>query len=76
MKTLSEWNKGDARTKKIVETVFSQLEDQFLMKRNYSKTFLGYHTRLTSKIAEHTMLQYLNMLANKPINQIKNALKA
>jgi hypothetical protein len=35
MKTLSEWNKGDARTRKIVETVFSQLEDQLLMKRYY-----------------------------------------
>jgi hypothetical protein len=65
MKTLSEWNKGDARTRKIAETVFSQLEDQFLIKRNYSKSFLGYHTRLSSKIAAHTMLQYLNMPANK-----------
>lgn len=76
MKTLSDWNKGDARTRKMVETVFSQLEDHFLMKRNYAKSFLGYHTRLTSKITAHTMLQYLNMLANKPLNQIKHALAA
>jgi len=74
MKTLYDWNKSDARTPKMVETVFSQLEDHFLMKRNYAKSFLGYHTRLTSKITGHTMLQYLNMLANKPLNQIKHAL--
>jgi hypothetical protein len=48
----------------------------FLMKRNYAKSFLGYHTRLTSKITAHTMLQYLNRLANKPLNQIKHALAA
>jgi hypothetical protein len=76
MKTLSSWNRGDAKTRKIIETVFSQLEDQFLMKRNYAKSFLGYHTRMTSKIAAHTMLQYLNFLANRPLNRIKHALAA
>lgn len=76
MKTLSNWNRGDAKARKVIETVFSQLEDQFLMKRNYAKSFLGYHTRMTSKIAAHTMLQYLNSLANRPLNRIKHALVA
>ena len=42
MKTLSDWNKGDARTRKMVEKEFSQLEDYCLMKRNYAKSFLGH----------------------------------
>ena len=76
MKTLSQWNRKDAKARKVIETVFSQLDDQFLMKRNYAKSFLGYHTRMTSKIAAHTMLQYLNLQANRPINHIKHALAA
>lgn len=76
MKTSRNWNRGDAKARKVIETVFSRLEDQFLMKRNYAKSFLGYHTRMTSKIAAHTMLQYLNSLADRPLNRIKHALVA
>lgn len=76
MKPISNWTRGNAKKRKVVETVFAQLEDQFLMKRNYAKSFTGYYTRITSKIAAHTMLQYLNLLANRPINQIKHALAA
>jgi hypothetical protein len=41
MKTLSDWNKGDARTRKMVETVFSQLEDHFFNEKKLCQVILG-----------------------------------
>lgn len=73
-KVISSWSNGNSKSRKIVETVFSQLEDQFSLKRNYAKSFLGYFTRITSKIAAHTLLQYLNFSRDVPILQIKHAL--
>jgi hypothetical protein len=64
------------RCRKRIETQFSQLCDQFVMKRNYAKTFNGLCTRIISKIAAFTSLQYLNTLNNRPLNHIKHALAA
>lgn len=64
------------RCRKRIETQFSQLCDQFVIKRNYTKTFNGLCTRIISKIAAFTSLQYLNTINNRPLNHIKHALAA
>ena len=64
----------DARRR--VETAFSQLCDQMMLKRNYSKSFVGLRTRLIAKVASFTLLQYLNDQNDRPINHIKHALAA
>jgi len=62
------------KCRKRIETIFSQLCDQFMLKRNYAKTFNGLVTRIKSKLCALTILQHLNKLNNKPINNIKFAL--
>lgn len=47
-----------------------------MLKRNYAKTINGLNTRLISKIAAVTILQYINYQQNKPINHLKHALAA
>ena len=62
------------RCRKRIETTFSQLCDQFLIKRNYAKTYNGLCTRIVSKMAAFTTLQFFNFCNNKPLNHIKHAL--
>ena len=62
------------RFRKRIETIFSQLCDQFMLKRNYAKSFAGLTIRILSKVASVTMLQYINVQNNKPINHLKFAL--
>lgn len=60
------------KSRKRIETLFSQLCDQFMIRRNYSKTFLGLKTRVVSKITSLTMIQYLNKFVfNRNINNLK-----
>jgi hypothetical protein len=46
------------KLRKRVETLFSQLDDQFLLVRNYAKDVIGIFTRVLAKIAAITALQY------------------
>ena len=62
------------KCRKRIETLFSQLCDQFLLKRNYAKSFIGLLTRIKSKTCALTALQLINKLNNKPINHLKFAL--
>lgn len=62
------------KSRKRIETLFSQLCDQFMLKRNYSKTGLGLSVRISSKITAVTMLQLINYQNNKPLNHLKYAL--
>lgn len=63
------------KIRKRIETVFSQLCDQFMIQRNYAKSFPGYKTRILAKISGMTILQYINkFLRDKPIGKIKYAL--
>lgn len=48
------------KARKRIETFFSQLFDQFKINRNYAKSFMGFATRILSKITGYTLLQYLN----------------
>ena len=64
------------KCRKRIETQFSQLCDQFMIKRNYAKSYNGLATRILSKIAAFTTLQYFNFIAGKSLNRIKHALAA
>ena len=63
-----------AKARKRVETLFSQLDDQFMVCRNYAKQQVGLFARIISKISALTVLQYINFINNKPIGRIKYAL--
>ncbi|MBN4081316.1 transposase, partial [Caldithrix abyssi] len=63
------------KVRKRIETIFSQLCDQFMIRRNYAKTFQGLATRILSKITAFTLLQYFNkFITNRPLNHVKHAL--
>lgn len=63
------------KSRKRIETLFSQLCDQFMIRRNYAKSFDGFRTRIISKISALTILQYINkFFNNRPLNLIKHAL--
>ena len=61
--------------RKRIETLFSQLCDQFMIRRNYAKTFGGFKTRILAKITTLTTIQYLNKFVfDRNINNIKISL--
>ena len=62
------------RARRRIETLFAQLCDQFMLKRNYAKSWSGLSARVISKIAALTMLQYHNQMQDKPINRLKYAM--
>jgi hypothetical protein len=62
------------KCRKRIETIFSQLCDHFMLKRNYAKTFDGLLTRIKSKLCSLTALQFFNSINNKPLNHLKFAL--
>lgn len=62
------------RFRKRIETVFSQLDDQFMMIRNYAKQTCGFFTRIAAKIAAMTVLQYINYCNHRRIGHVKYAL--
>jgi hypothetical protein len=47
------------KKRKRIATLFSQLCDQFMIRRNYAKTFSGFKTRIISKITSLTVIQYI-----------------
>ena len=60
------------KSRKRIETLFSQLCDQFMIRRNYAKSFEGFKTRIVAKITSLTLVQYINkFIFDRPINNIK-----
>jgi len=61
------------KSRKRIETLFSQLCDQFMIRRNYyAKSFLGFKTRVISKITALTIIQYINKFSfDRNINNLK-----
>ena len=60
------------KTRKRIETLFSQLCDQFMIRRNYAKTFQGFKSRILSKITALTVIQYINKFDfGRNINNLK-----
>lgn len=60
--------------RKRIETLFAQLCDQFMLKRNYAKSLVGLTIRILNKVAAITCLQFINKQNNKPLNHLKYAL--
>lgn len=60
--------------RKRIETLFSQLNDQFMMIRNYAKQPIGLFARTAAKVAALTVLQYVNFVNHRQIGQVKYAL--
>ncbi len=60
--------------RKRIETVFSQLNDQFMMIRNYAKQPFGLFTRTAAKIAALTVLKYVNFINHCQIGNVKYVL--
>ena len=62
-----------SKSRKRIETLFSQLCDQFMIRRNYAKSFQGFKTRILAKITALTLVQFINkFIFDRPINNIKN----
>ena len=59
------------KARKRIETLFSQLCDQFMIRRNYAKSFQGLATRIISKVAALTLIQWFNQLSGNPLNNLK-----
>lgn len=60
------------KSRKRIETLFSQLCDQFKIRNNYAKSFQGFKTRILSKITALTVIQYINKFEfNRNINNLK-----
>ncbi|TVR15797.1 MAG: IS982 family transposase [Balneolaceae bacterium] len=70
------WPTVFKNARRRVETVFSQLSDQMMLKRNYAKSFNGLRARIIAKVTSVTFLQYLNKQNDRPLNHIKHALAA
>lgn len=63
------------KVRKRIETVFSQLCDQFMIQRNYAKSFTGFKSRILAKVTGLTVLQFLNKFKyNKPVGRVKHTL--
>ena len=59
------------KARKRIETLFSQLCDQFMIRRNYAKSFSGLSVRVLSKITALTLIQWFNKKNGKHINNLK-----
>lgn len=60
------------KSRKRIETLFSQLCDHFMIRRNYAKTFEGFKTRILSKLTALTVIQYINkFIFDRNINNLK-----
>ena len=60
------------KSRKRIETLFSQMCDQFMVRRNYAKSFDGFKTRILTKITAMTVIQYINKnIFNRNINNLK-----
>ncbi len=59
------------KARKRIETLFSQLCDQFMIRRNYAKSFAGFSTRVLSKLTALTVIQWFNQRNGSHINNLK-----
>ena len=59
------------RARKRIETLFSQLCDQFMIRRNYAKSFTGIARRIVAKVAALTIIQWVNHLDGNKLNNLK-----
>ncbi len=73
-KSYKKFSKKDKATRMIIETVNAQLCDQFMIKRNYAKTFAGFYARIIAKVGAMVFSQYYSFDNNQPLGKVKYAL--
>ena len=61
----------EKKSRKRIETLFSQLCDKFMIRRNYAKSFDGFKNRILSKIMTLIVILFINKLNNRNINNLK-----
>lgn len=61
------------RFRKRIKTLFAQLCNHFMLKRNYAKSIAGLSVKILTKFIAVTCLQFININNNKLINQLKYA---
>ena len=59
------------KARKRIETLFSQLCDQFMIRRNYAKSFTGISRRIVTKITSLTLIQWFNQREGNKLNNLK-----
>ena len=60
------------KSRKRIETIFSQLCDQFMIRRNDAKSFDDFKTRILAKITAMTIIQFINKFHfERNINNLK-----
>lgn len=59
------------KARKRIETLFSQLCDQFLIRRNYAKSFAGFSRRIITKITSLALIQWFNQREGNKLNDLK-----
>lgn len=60
------------KSRKRIESLFSQLCDQFKIRNNYAKSIEGFKARILVQITALTLVQYINkFIFDRPINNIK-----
>ena len=72
----TEWTPKTRYQRKRIETLYAQLDDQMMIKRNYAKSLNGLLTRVCTKVSAAAVLQMINFKNKKPLNNIKHALAA
>lgn len=70
--TLSLKERQLLKERKIIETVYSQLTEQFKIDRCKAKSLEGVITRIIFAIFTHTLAVYLNFQIGRPLLKIKN----
>lgn len=68
----SAWTKKLGRSRRRIETLFSQMLDQFTFRLNYAKTSLALISRISYKVGALTLAQFDNFTNQRPLGQIKN----
>jgi hypothetical protein len=71
-RTIGTWTKAYGKTRRRIETLFSQLIDQFHLRTNFAKTTNGLLTRLTYKICTISCIQFLNHQLGLPLGNLKS----
>ena len=59
------------KARKRIETLFSQLCDQFMIRRNYAKSIAGISRRVITKMASFTLIQWFNQREGRKLNNLK-----
>jgi hypothetical protein len=74
MKTPINWTPEMSAVRRRIETLFSQVQDQFRLSQNFAKTFQGLVTRVTHKLAGILFCKLTNIQNGRSANLVKSAL--